>query len=148
MLWYIGDGALCNGKNHQHIQLSTDCFTFEEVNFLSEQLIGFEAHLVKNEGKYRIYIPRHKIKQFLDYIGPCPFEDYLYKWDFKDYKNFSLENKPELLNDFIKLFEAGWSTTTIANELQVSPDTVRKYLAEAGFDYRQNLYKRKKVVCE
>lgn len=148
LLWYIGDGALCNGKNHQHIQLSTDCFTFEEVHFLSEQLADFEAHPVKNEGKYRIYIPRHKIRQFLDYIGPCPFEDYLYKWDFKGYKNFSLKNKPELLTDFIKLFDADWSANTIAKELHVSPDIVRKYLAEAGLDYKQNLFKRKKVICE
>lgn len=148
LLWYIGDGALCNTENHQHIQLSTDCFTYNEVQLLAEQLKAFEARLAKNESNYRIYIPRHKIQEFLNYIGPCPFKDYLYKWDFKEYKNFSAKNTPELLSDFIKLFKAGWSATTIAKELQVSPDVVRKYLAETGLDYRQNLYKRKRVVCE
>ena len=35
-----------------------------------------------------LYIfPIEKKKEFLDYIGECPFDDYLYKWEVLEYKN-------------------------------------------------------------
>ena len=145
LIWYVGDGALCNSKRSQYIQLSTDCFSYDEVNYLCSQLSEFEAKPMRQKDVYRIYIPHHKIKKFLQYIGDCPFSDYKYKWEFKDYKNFSALNNPEFIDCIVDMFDSGYSAGTIAKHLKIDRNTVVKYLIKNGFDPKVNLYKKKKV---
>lgn len=148
LVWFIGDGCLSNGRYGQVLQLSTDCFSLEEVKFLCEQLADFEARPVRYGEIHRIHIPRHRIKAFLDYIGECPFDDYAYKWDFKEYQNFSVKNQPELIERIIEMFKSGVSAGSIAKEYGVDRSTVVKYLTLNGFNPKDNLFKRKKVICE
>lgn len=152
LIWYIGDGCISHSKNTQYIKLATQCFSKEELEkTLIPQLQEFEAHLIKadmsknEEQQYFIYIPRRKIKKFLDYIGACPFSDYQYKWDYKEYKNFSLSQNPEFVQNIIKLFNNGISSNTIAKHLGVDRSTVVKYLKLNGLNPSDNLYSKKKV---
>ena len=144
LIWYIGDGALCHSKNSQHIQLSTDCFTLDEVKFLCNQLSQFHAKPMRQGKAYRIYIPHCKIKDFLQYIGECPFEDYKYKWDVQEYKNFCVFDKPEMVDNMIQMFNSGYSAGTIAKHLDVDRSTVVRHLIKNGLNPKNNLYKKRK----
>lgn len=152
LIWYIGDGCICNLKRTQSIKLATQCFTKDEQErILIPQLQDFEAKLMmadiskRGEQQYFIYIPKRKIKKFLEYIGPCPFSDYQYKWDYKEYKNFCLSQHPEFIQTMIDYFNSGMSAKAIAKLLEVDRSTIVKYLIQNGLDPKDNLYKRKKV---
>lgn len=145
LIWYLGDGSLIHSKHHRgiHIKLSTDCFTLEEVKFLCQLLTSFEAHPLKDTATtYRIYIPHHKIKEFLEYIGPCPFEDYKHKWNYIEYKNFSALKNPETIKDFVDLFNKGWSAGSIAKKHKVDRSTVVRHLLKLGLNPKDNLFKK------
>ena len=151
LIWYIGDGCISHSKNTQYIKLATQCFSKEDQErILIPQLQEFEAHLIKadtsnnGEQQYFIYIPRRKIKKFLEYIGPCPFPDYQYKWDYREYKNFSLSQNPEFIQNIIELFNSGISAGSIAKQFGVDRSTVVKYLIQNGLNPKDNLFKRKK----
>ena len=152
LIWYIGDGCISHSKNTQYIKLATQCFSKEDQErILLPQLKEFEAHLIKadiskdGEQQYFIYIPRRKIKKFLEYIGPCPFSDYQYKWDYQEYKNFSLSQNPDFIQDIIKLFNNGISAGAIAKHFGVDRSTVVKYLKLNGLNPSNNLHSKKKV---
>ena len=152
LIWYIGDGAICNNKRTQNIKLATQCFQKEELeNILLPQLKNFEATLMKadvsksGEQQYSIYIPKRKIKEFLDYIGPCPFPDYEYKWAYKEYKNFTLSKHPGFIRDLTNYFNMGMSSNTIAKLLNVDRTTVVKYLTLNEMNYKDNLFNKVKV---
>lgn len=152
LIWYIGDGCISHSKNSQYIKLATQCFSKEDQEkILLPQLEEFEAHLVRadtsknGEQQYFIYIPRRKIKKFLEYIGPCPFSDYQYKWDYQEYKNFSLSQNPDFIQDIIKLFNNGISAGAIAKHFGVDRSTVVKYLKLNGLNPSNNLHSKKKV---
>ena len=96
----------------------------------------FEAKEMKTDNEqYFIYIPRRKIKQFLNYIGPCPVPDYSYKWDYKEYKNKQPSDHTELEEEFIELYKQGNTYYNIAKRFGVEPNAVRYYLI------KNNLYK-------
>lgn len=151
LIWYIGDGCILHSKNTQYIKLATQCFTKEDQEaILLPQLQKFEAHLIKadtsknGEQQYFIYIPRRKIKKFLEYIGPCPFSDYQYKWDYQEYKNFSLSQNPEFIQNIIELFNSGISAGSIAKQFGVDRSTVVKYLIQNELNPKDNLFKKRK----
>ena len=86
LIWYIGDGGICHGKQTENIKLATQCFLKEEQEtILLPQLQQFEATFMKGDigsdgqRQYFIYIPHRKEEDFLKYIGDCPFDDYKYK---------------------------------------------------------------------
>lgn len=142
LIWYIGDGGICNGKNSQYIKLSTQCFKKEEQeDILLPQLSDFNATLMKSdtsyngEQQYFIYIPHNKMSNFLDYIGNCPFDDYLYKWNFKKYQN--KVSLPQTDNEkyFIRLYLLGLKCRQIAEVFDVDFNTVKRYLI------KNNIYK-------
>lgn len=86
MFWYIGDGGLITGERSQYIKLSTHAFNDVDLNnILLPGLKKFSPRLYGNTQKV-IYLPHHKIKYFLDTIGPCPVECYNHKWKYKGYK--------------------------------------------------------------
>lgn len=81
--WYIGDGTLeCYKDSRPGIKLCTDGFLISDIEFLWQQLkdIGFKGNIHKSGNNFRIYISVHSVKEFLDYIGPCPVSCYQYKW--------------------------------------------------------------------
>lgn len=142
LIWYIGDGGICNGNHTQNIKLSTHCFKKEEQeDILLPQLSDFKATLMKadiglnEEQQYFIYIPHASMLDFLEYIGDCPFDDYLYKWNFKEYKN--KVSLPQTDNEkyFIRLYLLGLKCRQIAEVFYVDFNTVKKYLI------KNNIYK-------
>ncbi len=142
LIWYIGDGGICNNEHTQYIKLSTQCFNKEEQeDILLPQLYDFNATLMKadigldGEQQYYIYIPRLKILDFLEYIGECPFDDYMYKWNFKDYKNKVSESQTQNEKYFIRLYLLGLKCKQIAEVFDVDFNTVKKYLI------KNNIYK-------
>lgn len=144
LIWYLGDGGICNNKSSQNIKLSTQCFDKEEQeDILIPQLSHYDAALMKaDKGKngksqYYIYIPHRKITNFLEYIGGCPFEDYAYKWSFKEYKNKVPEQQTKNEKYFIKLYLLGLTCQQIADVFDVNFNTVKKYLI------KNNLYERR-----
>ena len=93
LCWYVGDGCLRNNNNNntQELILCTNSFELKEIeNILLPQLSQFEAKPyyvnTSDSGKKNYVIGIYKkknIKKFLDYIGPCPFDDYKHKWNIK-----------------------------------------------------------------
>lgn len=152
LIWYIGDGGLIKANKSQYIKLSTQCFSKEEQElYLLPQLKQFEAKLMKadlskmGEQQYYIYIPHQKVKEFLQYIGDCPFSDYQYKWEYKEYKNFCLAHDPNFISKIIELFEKGFSAGTIAKYKGVDRSTVVKYLKLNGIDPSKNAYSKLRI---
>jgi len=82
--WYIGDGTIWNVKgNSSRIQLCTDAFPRQDVLFLADELskLGFKVSYYKSRN--RIIISAKSVKDFLDFIGPCPEQlepFYGHKW--------------------------------------------------------------------
>lgn len=76
--WFMDDG--CNNKGA--IQLSTDCFTKQEVEFLASLLhsLSIKPTLHKNGNGFRLYIAKQYADTFFQYIGSCPVECFSYKW--------------------------------------------------------------------
>lgn len=150
LIWYIGDGSLNNNKNSQLIKLSTHCFLKEEQEqILLPQLKQFHPCLYKaginkkGQEQYCIYIPHYYIKDFLNYIGECPFEDYQYKWEYKEY----LYKKPTNCKLYEKqccdLYLQGRSYYSIAKQFSIEPSIVRYYLIKNniynGIDKTKNI---------
>lgn len=103
LLWYIGDGYL----NKNYIKLSTDGFDTGDISILINLLRQFDPYTLNN----RIYIPRHFIRSFLSYIGPCPVSCYNYKWDTTNISNSPPPSSYEdIYPNIIKEFLAGSST--------------------------------------
>lgn len=139
LIWYLGDGGICNSSASQNIKLSTHCFKKEEQeDILLPQLKEFDARLMnagadlKGNLQYYIYIPHRKMHEFLYFIGECPFNDYSYKWHFEEYKNkiSKLQSKNEMY--FIKLYLLGLRCKQIAEVFDVDFNTVKKYLIKNG----------------
>ena len=145
LIWYIGDGGICNSSKHngQCIKLATNCFNKEEQEtILLPQLKDFDARLCiagknKNDGKnqYAIYIPRKHMQDFLNYIGECPFEDYLYKWNIKQSTRISYEDYYE---EWIKMYLSGIGYTKIAKQYNADSTTVLRYLQKIGI-YKESV---------
>lgn len=139
LIWYIGDGGICNSSKHngQCIKLATNCFKKEEQEtILLPQLINFEARLClagkgkhNNEQQYAIFIPRKHMRDFLDYIGECPFEDYQHKWNVKETLYNSYENS---YKDWEDMYVSGVTYNRIAKEYNADPTTVLKHLQKVG----------------
>jgi len=109
LFWYVGDGEL--DSVYGYIKLHTNSFKYEEILFLCEILSKYGAKpQKKKENEYLISIPRKKVKSFLKYIGTCPINDYLHKWNEVPYANKNIELNginnyidvyPDIINDFI-----------------------------------------------
>ena len=143
LIWYIGDGGICHLKRTECIKLATQCFSKEEQEkILLPQLSDFEAKLMKadissdGEQQYYIYIPRRKMKLFLEYIGDCPFEDYKYKWDVTNYKNKQPQNHTTYEKKFCELYKKGMTYYAIAKQFGIEPNAVKYYLK------KNNIYKK------
>lgn len=149
LIWYIGDGCICNSSKHngQHIKLATNCFTKEEQeNILLPQLKQFDARLnkvgkSKNTGEYQyaIFIPRKYIKDFLEYIGECPFSDYAYKWNVKDINTISYT---QYYSEWEEKYKSGINYCQIAREYNADPTTVLKHLQKVGIYKKFEGYKQ------
>lgn len=143
-IWYIGDGGICRSNRSEWIKLSTQCFSKEEQEkILLPQLSQFEAILMnadrsKNgEQQYFIYIPHRKEKEFLDYIGECPFDDYLYKWEILEYKNRMPKNHQSKEKEFCEMYLSGMTYYAIAKSFGIEPNAVKHYLIKNGL-YKSN----------
>ena len=118
LIWYIGDGGLrtrIKNKNYpnQTLSLATNNFKKECIeDILIPQLSDFGAYIesTANKDQYLIIIPRRKIKEFLDYIGEYPFDDYKYKWDVIPYQRTSADN-----SIIIDLYNKGYTYTEMQN---------------------------------
>ena len=143
-IWYIGDGGICHSNRSEWIKLSTQCFSKEEQEeILLPQLSQFEATLMKadvgknQQRQYYIYIPHRKEKEFLDYIGECPFDDYLYKWRISEYKNKMPKNHQSKEKEFCEMYLSGMTYYAIAKSFGIEPNAVKHYLIKNGL-YKSN----------
>lgn len=134
-IWYIGDGGICHSNRSEWIKLSTQCFSKEEQEeILLPQLSQFEAILMKadigknKQQQYYIYIPHRKEKEFLNYIGECPFDDYLYKWEISEYKNKIPKNHQSKEKEFCEMYLSGMTYYAIAKSFNIEPNAVKYYL--------------------
>lgn len=138
---------LSHCRRSSSIFLCTDCFDKDDVEkTLLPQLAQFEAELSMHDDKWRIRIPRRKVKSFLEYIGPCPFEDYAHKWNYTDYKNTFVVYDKEIQQNILNLFSDGISPGTIAKYYNIDRTTVLNCLIRSGQDISKNKFSKKKVV--
>lgn len=137
LVWYIGDGGLINSKYSQEIKLSTHCFSREsQEKILLPQLEQFNSYLVKADknklGNYQycIHIPHRSVKSFLEYIGECPFDDYLYKWNYREYINKMPDNHLDKEEQICDLYKNGGTYYAIAKKLNIEPSVAKYYLVK------------------
>lgn len=145
LIWYIGDGGIIRPGSQEYIKLATQCFNKQDQErILLPQLAAFNPTLVKGdiskitgEQQYFIRIPHIKEQEFLTYLGNCPFEDYLYKWQYTPYKNkLPKEDYSKYENEFCTEYLKGKTYYQIAKEYKTEPNTVKYYLI------KNNLYKK------
>ena len=136
--------GICHSNRSECIKLSTQCFSKEEQEeILLPQLSQFEATLMKagvgknQQRQYYIYIPHRKEKEFLDYIGECPFDDYLYKWRISEYKNKVPKNHQSKEKEFCEMYLSGMTYYAIAKSFGIEPNAVKHYLIKNGL-YKSN----------
>lgn len=153
LIWYIGDGGICHTKRSEHIKLSTQCFSKEELeNILLPQLKRFEASLMKSDiGKdkkqqYFIYIPHRKEKDFLNYIGKCPFDEYQYKWNIKEYIYTIPTCHKENEQKFCEMYQNNMSYYAIAKLFKVEPAAVKYYLIKNNIYYPSNSKTKNTII--
>lgn len=116
LVWYIGDGGLRTrtiNRNYssQTLSLATNNFKKECIeDILIPQLSSFDAYIESTVKKdqYLTTIPRRKIKDFLDYIGECPFDEYKYKWNVVPYQRTRAND-----SIIIDLYNKGYTYTEI-----------------------------------
>lgn len=82
--WFIGDGGLGppTTTGISSIILCTCGFSILDVKWLIEQLTNKEFKTTRHPSSNVIHISVHSVKNFLNYIGPCPAKDYEYKWNY------------------------------------------------------------------
>ncbi|MBQ8626407.1 MAG: hypothetical protein IJ419_09645 [Agathobacter sp.] len=155
LIWYIGDGCICRAQRTEYIKLATHCFSkCEQEQILLPQLSHFNAHLIKagvskdGHQQYAIKIPREKMRAFLEFIGPCSFEDYLYKWDARNYVYAPPTNHTDSEDAFCRLYLDGKSYYEIAKQFGVEPAAVRYYLIKRGIYKTPSKYKNAIVVVD
>lgn len=139
LLWYIGDGSL--NKNNGEIILATNCFDVIQLQeIIIPQLQDFDVNLSFNiKQQPLIRIPRKNVKQFLEYIGSCPFESYQYKWNYVEYKikKFASNDRikrstPEEKQNIINLYRSGMSIFKIAQQCGYNEARVKYCLKKSG----------------
>lgn len=147
LIWYIGDGGICHNGRTEYIKLSTQCFSKEDqINILLPQLAAFEPSLQKadldsnGEQQYFIYIPHRQEKNFLSFIGNCPFSDYQYKWTITEYKNAIPKDHTTKEKIFCELYQQGQSYYSIAKQFNIEPNAVKYYLIKNNI-YCKEQYK-------
>lgn len=57
-----------------------------------------------------------KESDFIKYIGECPFDDYLYKWDIKRYKNSAPKDHKDKEQIFCEMYKSGMTYYKIAKQ--------------------------------
>lgn len=79
--WYLGDGGLSNYKRkHPGIVFGTYDFDRQSIGYLIEELGRLNFKATYQPSHNTIYIWAHSVKDFLEWIGPCPVSCYDYKW--------------------------------------------------------------------
>ena len=148
LVWYIGDGSLENGKTQysrsNRIILCTDCFLLTDLeNIILPQLQKYSPRLTycglnkSGSPKYRITIPRIGVLPFLNDIGPCPVDSYIYKWNSPIYKTKAWETKitfitSDELVEFIKLYNDGYTCREIGTKFNYDRKRIEHQLKSAG----------------
>ena len=89
-IWHMDDGS--NNQTDANIELNTQSFTVDEVEFLIERLkqdLGIDSHKKtggKKEGQYKIYIGRDSYFDFIEMIKPhVEWDCFKYKIDTSGY---------------------------------------------------------------
>jgi len=97
LLWFMGDGSTTRPTSQPDrimLRLSTEKFTEPEVVFLRDSLsklgINFNINKGRHTDKQRGFVLNTKkkstVRDFLEYIGPCPVTSMEYKWKLPIFK--------------------------------------------------------------
>jgi len=83
--WHIGDGCLHNRAGHRpYIYFSTCDFDKASIDHLLEEFRDKGFIVTHRPSCNSIGMSVKSVKDFLDWIGPCPISCYSYKWDYQD----------------------------------------------------------------
>ncbi len=139
-VWHMDDGSI-NPKD-ANIELNTQGFTTEEVDFLIERLdkdLGIKSHKKKasKPGQWKIYVGRDSYFDFIDMIKPhIEWDCFQYKIDTSQYvktpqigEDHSLSKLTEVqARQIFALREKGWAIKKIAKKFKVSQSAVTMIL--------------------
>lgn len=151
LIWYLGDGSLTkySTKSSQRIYFATNSFMEEEIqDILIPQLKDFEPTIQLNNRQPVLFIPRRKILDFLNFIGPCPVEAYRHKWDYVEYSHEPLSNNPDKISKIILAYKNGSNPNAIATYFGIDRSTVIKCLKDNNIDINLNRYSQKKICFD
>lgn len=82
--WYLGDGCLCS--TNFLINLSTNCFSLPDINWVSKGLDSRLGIISRVNKKKEIVIPRCYAKRFLAFIETSKVDCFRYKWALSEYQ--------------------------------------------------------------
>lgn len=83
--WYIGDGHLHNrARGRSDINFSTDDFDKASIDYLLTELGDRGFKVTHQPANNKIGMSVESVRDFLEWIGPCPIDCYSHKWDYRD----------------------------------------------------------------
>jgi len=140
-VWHMDDGS-ANPKD-ANIELNTQGFTVEEIDFLIERLdkdLGIKSHKKKARKKdqYKIYIGRDHYFDFMEMIKPhIEWDCFKYKVDTETYdkkphqgETHSLSKLTEAnIKQIFKLRDKGWLQKKIAKKFDISQANISVILS-------------------
>lgn len=83
--WFLGDGGLYGqAGGRPHIEFATCYFDKASIDYLLKEFRGKGFKVNHWPSSNKIGMSVKSVKDFLEYIGPCPIDCYSYKWDYQD----------------------------------------------------------------
>lgn len=78
--WFLDDGS---SATYGGVYFAVDSYTLNSINILKDKLevlLDFVISIHRNGKGYRLYIAKKHSQKFFEFIGPCPVQEYVYKW--------------------------------------------------------------------
>lgn len=125
--WFLNDGSSTYRKNSSSnilVSFATNGFTHNECQLLCQKLkeadrrLLFAAH--KNHTHWAIQASHHlTVQAFFDYIGPCPYPCFEYKWKIPQPVKRKLTSSQ--IDEIKKMRLAGMRLNELAEIFNISP---------------------------
>jgi DNA-binding MarR family transcriptional regulator len=139
-VWHMDDG--CNNPKDANIELNTQGFTVEEVDFLIDRLdedLSVKSHKKKEKrDQYKIYVGHKSYFDFMEMIKPhISWDCFRYKTDTSAYtkkphrgETHSTSKLTEKkIKQIFKLRDKGWLQREIAEKLKMSQASISMILS-------------------
>lgn len=157
-IWHMEDG--CNNPKDANIELNTQGFTRDEVNFLIEKLkqdLGITSWEKRDHYNYKIFVGRKSYFDFIEMIKPnIAWDCFTYKIDTSAYdkqphkgENHSNSKLTELqVDEIFKLRQEGLLQKNLADKFGVSRTAISLILSGDRWGREGNVKRKPRLSKE